>query len=66
MFPNIEAERARHGWSQEELANRLSVSCSTIKNWMNGRTKIPASKVVEMAILFHCTTDYLLGLNERG
>ncbi len=62
MFPNVEAERARLGWSRAELADHLNVSYGTMKNWMNGSTKIPASKIAEMARLFHCTTDYLLGL----
>ena len=63
MFPNINAERARLGLSGEQLAKRLNVSVSTFKNWMHGRTEIPASKVVEMAKLFNRSTDYLLGLN---
>lgn len=63
MFPNIDAERARIGLSRVGLAEKLNVSYSTMKNWMRGATDIPASKVVEMAKLFHCTTDYLLGLD---
>ena len=62
LFPNIDAERARKGWSRIELANRLGVSYSTIKNWMRGSTEIPAAKVIEMARLFNCSTDYLLGV----
>lgn len=62
MFPNIDAERARLGLSRVQLAKHLNVSVSTFKNWMHGRTEIPASKVVEMAKLFNCSTDYLRGL----
>ncbi len=54
MFPNIDAERARLGLSRVQLAKHLNVSVSTFKNWMYGRTEIPASKVVEMAKLFNC------------
>lgn len=63
MYPNIEAERARRGWNRLQLAEKLHVSYGTVKNWMRGATDIPASKLVEMAELFHCTTDYLLGLD---
>ncbi len=66
MFPNIEAERARRGWSLAKLAEQLGISYSTMKNWMRGATEIPASKVVKMSQLFNCTTDYLLGLDTRG
>ena len=65
MFPNIDAERARLGWSRVDLAEKLGVSYSTLKNWMRGATDIPGSKVVEMSRLFHCSTDYLLGLNTQ-
>lgn len=61
MFPNIDAERARLGLSRVQLAKKLNVSVSTFKNWMYGHTEIPASKVVEMAKFFNCSTDYLLG-----
>lgn len=65
MFPNIDAERARLGWSRMYLASRLNVSYSTLRNWMRGVTEIPSSKIVEMAEMFHCTTDYLLGLRDK-
>jgi len=63
MYPNIEAERARHGWSRMQLAEQLDVSYSTMKNWMRGVTEIPASKIMAMAKMFNCSTDYLLGLD---
>lgn len=63
MFPNIDAERARMGWSRVKLATELDVSYGTLKNWMRGATEIPASKIVRMSELFHCTSDYLLGLD---
>lgn len=62
MYPNIDAERARRGMSRAQLAIYLEVSESTMKNWMHGRTEIPVSKLIKMANLFNCTTDYLLGL----
>lgn len=64
MFPNIDAERARIGMSRLALAKKLGVSYSTMKNWMHGTTEIPASKIIEMSKLFHCKTDYLLGLEQ--
>lgn len=63
MYPNIDAERSRRGWSRVRLAQELGISYGTMKNWMRGATEIPASKVIEMASLFHCSTDYLLGLD---
>lgn len=61
FYPNIEAERARAGMTKANLAATISVSPDTVKNWQNGRTEIPASKLVALADLFHVSTDYLLG-----
>lgn len=62
MYPNIEAERARAGLSRAQLAACLGVSYGTIKNWMQGATDIPCSKLVALSHLFCCSTDYLLGI----
>ena len=64
MFPNIEAERVRCGLSRAAMAERLGVSRSTLRSWLRGDTEIPASKLAEMARLFHCSSDYLLGLRD--
>lgn len=66
MFVNIDAERARHKVSQEQLAKTLGVSTSTFKNWMRGKTDIPASKLAKMADFFGVTCDYLLGREPPG
>ena len=65
MYSNIDAERARLGWSRVRLAEELGVSYSTLKNWMRGATEIPASKVIDMARRFRCSTDSLLGLGSQ-
>ena len=64
MCPNIEAERVRCGLSRTAMAERLGVSRSTLRSWLRGDTEIPASKLAEMARLFQCSSDYLLGLRD--
>ena len=59
-YPNIEAERAKRGWSVETLMKALGVkSRKTYTNWCN-KGKIPQDKIELMADLFDCSTDYLL------
>lgn len=58
-YPNIEAERARKGFSVEEMTNKLGVSRKTYYNWSKAG-HIPANKLTEMADLFNCSVDYLL------
>ena len=54
-YPNIEAERAKRGWSVETLMKALGVkSRKTYTNWCN------KGKIELMADLFDCSTDYLL------
>lgn len=59
MYPNIDAERARHGWTVDTISKKLGVCRKTYYNWVkNG--KIPKSKLVEMADIFNVSVDYLL------
>lgn len=59
-YPNIDAERARHGMSANELSQKLGVSRKTLYNWIaNG--SIPANALIQMADIFNCSVDYLLG-----
>lgn len=59
-YPNIEAERARKGISNDSLAEKLGVARKTLYNWME-KGNIPVSALIQMADLFGCTIDYLLG-----
>ena len=63
MYPNIETERIHYGLSQEELSEKIGI---TRKCYYNLQTsgRIPASKISEMADLFDCSADYLLGRSD--
>lgn len=57
-YPNVEAERARAGWTQEQLAEKLGVTRKTLYNWeLSG---IPEDKLALMAKLFKVSPKYLL------
>lgn len=59
MKINIEKERVRNGLTREELTQKLGISSKTYYNWLNGKTDIPSSKLMEMADLFKTTMEYL-------
>lgn len=61
-YPNIEAERARKGISNDRLAADLGVTRKTLYNWIF-KGNIPLSALIQMADLFDCSIDYLLGRN---
>lgn len=65
VLPVIEAERIKHQMSREDLAKVLGVSKRTISNWQCGVTDLPLSKLLALAKLWKCTTDYLLGLDAQ-
>lgn len=52
--------RKRMGWSQEELAEKLSVSRQSVSKWELGAAIPDLDKVIKLADLFGVSTDYLL------
>lgn len=66
MYPNIEAERVKKGFSQEELIKALGYKeRKTYYNWISSG-KIPQSALNKMADLFNCSVDYLLERRENN
>ena len=53
-------ERKKCGWSQEELAEKLSVSRQSVSKWEGAQAIPDLQKILKMAELFNVTTDYLL------
>lgn len=53
-------ERKKNGWSQEELAEKLSVSRQSVSKWEGAQATPDLQKIIIMAELFGVTTDYLL------
>lgn len=62
---NIASERKRINMTQEDLANELGVSKSTIARWEQGTIPPYGSELIKMHDLFQCSTDYLLGLTDE-
>lgn len=53
-------ERKKLGWSQEELAEQLSVSRQSISKWEGAQAIPDIQKIIRMADIFGVSTDYLL------
>ena len=52
--------RKKSGWSQDELADRLSVSRQSVSKWETGDSVPEIAKLLALAKTFSVTTDYLL------
>lgn len=52
--------RRKNGWSQEELAEKMSVSRQAVSKWESAQTVPDLEKILMLGALFGVTTDYLL------
>ena len=60
---NIASERKRLGMSQEDLAIAIGTSRDSVKKWEAG-APMKLSNLIDMAELFDCSLDYLMGRSD--
>lgn len=60
LADKIISERKRAGLNQEELADKLGVSRQAVSKWESAQATPDLTRIVDMAKIFGCTTDYLL------
>lgn len=53
--------RKKHGYSQQDIADMLSVTRQTISNWECGQGAPSLDKAVELAGIYHISLDDLAG-----
>ena len=61
----IKRLRTTHQLSQVELASALNVSKQSVSNWENDNIQPSIEMLIKIAALFHVSTDYLLGLDDK-
>ncbi len=52
------------GLSQKEVAAAIGVSSGVISNYETGERTPSVEKLMSLAVLYHCSTDYLLGIEK--
>lgn len=62
---NIASERVRKGYTQEATAEYLKVNVRTYRNWEKNPLAVSGSYLNQLADLFDCSVDYLLGLTDK-
>ena len=60
LADKIIEQRKKNGWSQEELAEKLSVSRQSISKWEGAQSVPDMGRIVQLSQLFGVSTDYLL------
>ena len=64
LSTNLKLTRKVLHLTRKTVADRIGISASTLADYENGHA-IPSVKVlVLLAELYHCSTDYLLGLED--
>ncbi len=58
--------RKERGWTQQELAEKLSVAQQTLAHYEVARIRIPASTLPLLATLFATPIDELVGHTQQG
>jgi transcriptional regulator with XRE-family HTH domain len=53
----VKRRRSERGWSQQRLADALSMSTSLVSRWENGDVDPPLSKAMEALRLLGATSD---------
>lgn len=64
FYERIKELRRGMDLSQTELANIMSVTRSSVNAWEMGISVPTAAKLVELALFFHVSVDYMLGLEQ--
>jgi transcriptional regulator with XRE-family HTH domain len=58
----IKALREARGWTQAELARRMSITRNGVNSWEQGLSMPSPTCLVDLAKVFSVSTDYLLGV----
>ena len=61
----IKELRTEAGWTQTDLAERISAVKSTISRYESEAAKLDPATIEKLCRIFGCTSDYLLGLSNR-
>lgn len=60
----LQEQRILKNLSQKQVASNIGVSASVISNYESGERTPSVEILISLARLYHCSTDYLLGLDK--
>ena len=66
LAERLKEQRHKRNLSQKEVASILHVSPSIISNYERAERSPSIENLVTLATLYHCTTDYLLGIENKN
>jgi len=66
LADRLKKQREKWNLSQKEVASILHVSPSIISNYERAERSPSIENLVILATLYHCTADYLLGIENKN
>lgn len=57
----IKALRSDHDLNQTQVARAIHVAQTTYSDYEKGKVRIPVECLIQLADIYHTSTDYLLG-----
>ena len=64
MYERIRNLREDHDLKQEDIARLLHCTQACYSNYETGKRDIPTEVLIQLAVLYHTSTDYILGLTD--
>lgn len=65
MPNNIKVERARYGYTQDDLAEMLEINVKTLRTFERDIGTCKVSTLLTLSNIFGVTPEYLIGLTDR-
>lgn len=66
MLDNLKNLRKHNGYTQEQLASAIGATKRQIDAWERGENDLPLDYAIEIADLFGCSLDALVGADRRS
>ena len=63
---NLKKLRTKHNLTQEQLSSIIGIKQNTLSYWERGIYDIDNDALITLAKYFNCTTDYILGKEEKS
>lgn len=61
----LRALRRSKGFTQQQLANRLGISKTSVSYYEQSRRLPPSELLIDLSRVFHVSVDFLLGLEQN-
>lgn len=65
LYDNIDAERARTHMTLAQFAEKIGMSDRTFREYRALLKPLTTTQLVNVAKVFECSTDYLLGFTDK-